>query len=222
MAVYGYCRVSTAEQVSGTSLTEQERMIQGAAMIQGKSVDRIFTDGGVSGSVPLSERPEGSDLFAVVEAGDTVIASKLDRLFRNAADALTTAQEFKDKGIDLIVADIGTDPVTQNGTSKMFFGMLALMSEFERDRIRERQADGIRNKREAGGHTGGKRKFGYRIEGAGKSARLVPIPEEQAAIEKMRRLRDNGLSFRDISAEIIADGFEVSHVTVGKILERAA
>jgi DNA invertase Pin-like site-specific DNA recombinase len=218
MAVYGYCRVSTAEQVSGSSLPEQNQKIQGAAMILGKPVDRIFTDGGVSGSVPLSERPEGGELFAMVTAGDTVIASKLDRLFRDATDAQVSLKDLEKRGVDLIIVDIGVDSVTRNGSARLVFGVLASVAEWERSRIKERQADGIRNKRAAGGHTGGKRKFGYRIEGAGKSAILVPIPEEQDAIERMKRLRAEGLSFRDISAAMIADGFEVSHVTVGKIV----
>lgn len=68
--------------------------------------------------------------------------AKLDRAFRNAADALATAEQLNAQKIDLIVADMGSEPVIQNGVSRMFFGMLALVAEFERERIRERLADG--------------------------------------------------------------------------------
>ena len=47
-------------------------------------------DGGVSGSVPLAERPEGKRLLEAVEKGDVIITAKLDRAFRSAADALGT------------------------------------------------------------------------------------------------------------------------------------
>ena len=218
--LYGYTRVSTLEQVNGTSLEEQTRKIQGVAMMRGEAVSEVFTDKGVSGSVPLSQRAEGGRLVDGLDAGDTVVVAKLDRIFRNAEDALTTAREFKDKGIDLIIADIGTDPVTQNGTSKMFFGMLALMAEFERDRIKERQKDGQKAKRDKGGFNGGVRPFGYSVQGKGKDSVLVEIPEEQQAITKMKELRASGLSLRDIASEIEKDGHKVSHVAIKKILDR--
>lgn len=222
LMLYGYTRVSTLEQVNGTSLDEQTRKIQGVALMRGDEVSTVFTDRGVSGSVPLSQRPEGGKLTDGLTEGDVVVVAKLDRIFRNAADALTTAQDFKDKGIDLIIADIGTEPVTQNGTSKMFFGMLALMAEFERERIKERQLDGQRAKKAKGGFNGGVRPFGYRVEGQGKDSILVEIPEEQKAISRMRELRASGLSLRDISAEIEKDGHKISHVAIKKILARSA
>jgi hypothetical protein len=66
------------------------------------------------------------------------------------ADALATAEQLKARKMDLIVADMGSEPVTQNGVSRMFFGMLALVAEFERDRIKERSAEGRIAKRRGG------------------------------------------------------------------------
>jgi DNA invertase Pin-like site-specific DNA recombinase len=62
---------------------------------------------------------------------------------------------LKARKADLIVADMGSEPVTQNRVSRMFFGMLALVAEFERDRIKERSAEGRVAKRRIGGHIGG-------------------------------------------------------------------
>lgn len=221
MATFGYTRVSTVEQASGTSLEEQTRKIQGVAMMRGDEVSEVFTDRGVSGSVLLSQRPEGSKLIQRLGRGDTVIASKLDRMFRDAADALNQAKSFKDEGIDLIIADLGADPVTQNGASRMFFGILALMAEFERDRLRERQAEGQRAKKSKGGHIGGKRPFGFSVSGVGKNAILEPIPAEQEAIQKMKAMRASGDSYRSIAAWAIENGHEISHVTVKAVLERS-
>lgn len=222
LMLYGYTRVSTREQANGTSLDEQTRKIQGVALMRGDEVREVFTDKGVSGSTPLAQRPEGRKLIEVLQPGDTVIVAKLDRIFRNAADAQNTANELKDKGIDLIIADMGVDSVTANGVSKLFFGMLACFAEFERTRIKERQADGQRAKKARQGFNGGARPFGYEVQGQGKESVLVEIPGEQKAISKIRELRASGLSLRDISAEIEKDGHKISHVAIKKILDRAA
>ena len=48
-------------------------------------------------------------------------------------------------------------------------------------------ADGRRGKATKGGHIGGTAPFGYRVEGAGKAAILVPVPAEQEALETIYR-----------------------------------
>lgn len=215
MATYGYIRVSTVEQTDGSSLEDQARKIRGVAMIKGVEIDRMFEDAGISGSLPIDARPAGASLLAELRKGDTLIVSKLDRAFRNATDALQRADAFKEMGVKLILADIGTDPVTENGTGRMFFGMLALMAEFERERILERTADGRQAKKRSGGFIGGSAPFGYMVEGQGKSARLVAIPEQAPALADLKRLRSEGVSLRKVAEHIrTAYGFEVSHEAV--------
>jgi len=217
---YGYARVSTVEQADGTSLDEQTRRITGVAMLKGADIAQMFVDAGVSGSKGLGERAEGGKLLSTLKAGDTLIVSKLDRLFRNALDALATAEYLKQQGIDLIVVDLGVDAVTQNGVSKMFFGMLALMAEFERDRIKERQADGQRAKKEKGGFIGGRRPVGYRVEGAGKHSIVIPDPAEQQAIVDMQAMRAAGQSYRQIAQAMNERGHPLSHQAAKNILAR--
>jgi putative DNA-invertase from lambdoid prophage Rac len=141
MRIFAYLRVSTAEQASnGDSLATQRQQIAGYAMMRGWEVTEFFVDGGVSGSVPLAERPEGKRLLEVVEKGDVIITAKLDRAFRSAADALGTLEEMKDQGVGLHMIDLGGD-VTGNGISKLVFTILSAVAENERDRIRERIRD---------------------------------------------------------------------------------
>lgn len=148
-------------------------------------------------------------------------ADKLDRAFRNAADALATAERLKARKIDLIVADMGSEPVTQNGVSRMFFGMLALVAEFERERIRERSAEGRAAKRQNGGHIGGSAPFGFRKVGTGRAARLELDPVQQAALSDIRKLAAKGLASRAIAAAVQArHGLAVTHVTVLAALAR--
>jgi DNA invertase Pin-like site-specific DNA recombinase len=100
MRAYGYVRVSTAEQASNDdSLDTQKQQITGYAMMKGWEIAQFFVEGGVSGSVPLAERPEGQRLLAGASKGDVIITSRLDRAFRSAADALATLEELKADGV---------------------------------------------------------------------------------------------------------------------------
>jgi putative DNA-invertase from lambdoid prophage Rac len=207
--LYGYTRVSTAEQTEGGSLGEQRRRIEGAAMVLGLEVERFFEDGGVSGAKALADRAEGRRLLEVLRPGDTMVVAKLDRFARNAADALAQAEAFKRAGVDLIIVDIGLDPVTCNGVSKLFFTILSAVAEFERDRLRERQAEGQAAKLAKGGHIGGTAPFGYEVCGVGREAMLVPVPEQQAAGMSLRATAD---------AVECMHGFDVSPMLVRRIV----
>lgn len=193
--IFGYSRVSTVEQAEEgkSSLREQERKCRAIAQL--RQIDaydfQSFTDAGVSGSIPLAERPEGARMLQAADRGDVIVATKMDRLFRSASDALSTAAELKKRGIDLILVDMGSEPVTGNGVGKLFFGMLALVAEFERERIAERMNEGRKAKKMCNGHIGGHAPYGYKVVGQGKDARLVLDPEEQDVIALMRQIRKN-------------------------------
>ena len=161
MRVFGYSRVSTSEQADeGVSLAAQQQQIAGYAMMKGWSVDEHFVERGVSGSIPLADRPEGGRMLATIGKNDVVVTAKLDRAFRSAADALTVLEELKAQGVGLHMIDLGGD-VTGNGISKMVFTILAAVAEGERDRLRERIRDA-------------KRPFGYDIVLDGDISRFVP------------------------------------------------
>lgn len=222
MALYGYIRVSTVEQVQGTSLEEQERKIRGLALMRGEEVAGIYSDAGVSGGIPLRQRPQGAELMAQVKAGDIIAVAKLDRIFRSAADGLTMMDEFKESGVGLVVLEIGTDPVTSNGISKMIASILSVVAEFEKSLIRDRISGGKAAKKAKGGFLGGKRPFGYQIIGQGKDSLLVEDEAEQKAIKRMKALRKKGLSLMAIADDLNSKGITISHMGVKKILDREA
>ncbi len=222
MACYGYCRVSTTRQSEeGESLDQQERAITGYAMMHDLTVDRTFVERGVSGSTPLSERPRGAELLGGLKAGDIVITAKLDRMFRSALDALGVLAGLQKRGVSLHMIDLGGD-VTGNGISKLVFTILSAVAEAERDRIRERVATSKADQKGRGRYLGGSVPFGWRVEkrseGGKRLAYLVPVAEEQAAVERMRGLHSAGKSLRAIAADVSSAGLKVSHVTVAKAL----
>lgn len=221
MPTYGYTRVSTTEQAEGSSLPEQERKIRAVAEFHGHTLAEIFQEPGVSGNTPFNKRPAGKRLLAAVQAGDTIIVSKLDRAFRNSEDALVTARLLKEKQVELIITDIGVDPVTGNGVGKLFFTLLAAMAEFERERIAERMTEGRAAKKKKSGYLGGIVPFGYICVGQGKEAKLVPDREKLHAVKIIKDLYDQGYPLRKISAYIQAEvGIELSHTAISRIAKR--
>ena len=218
MQVFGYIRVSTVGQAAnGDSLDTQRQQIIGYAMMKGWQVSQFFNEAGVSGSVPLAERPEARRLLAIAKAGDVIITARLDRAFRSAADALVTLEEFKHQGIGLHMIDLGGD-VCGNGISKLVFTILSAVAENERDRIRERIRDVKRHLASQGIYGGGKRPFGFDVV----DGRLIANANEQIALRKMVTLRKKKKPLREI-ARTIANEFglpEMAAVTIKRILDR--
>jgi putative DNA-invertase from lambdoid prophage Rac len=218
MTTFGYARVSTVRQADeGESLEVQQRTIAGYALMHGMKVDQVFVERGVSGSKPVSDRPQGAALLAVIRPGDTVITPKLDRMFRSALDALGVLADLKKQGVALHMIDLGGD-VTTNGISKLVFTILSAVAEAERDRTRERITEVKRDQRTRNRYLGGAIPFGWRKGDAGE---LVADPEQQAALARMRELRAEGKPLRTIATEIRADGVPISFAGVRKVLAAA-
>ena len=225
MAVYGYVRVSTVEQAEGGhSLETQRQVLQGFAQSEGMTIDRMFTDRAVSGSKPLGERKAGRELLDALVPGDVVFAAKLDRMFRNASDALANLESFKTRGVRLFLKDMGGD-VTGNGVASLVFTILAAVAQFERERITERIAENRARLVGAGRYVGGRVPYGMKVaEGEdeeGRSTRfLVEAPEQQAAIVRMRELRRSGATVRAIQDELAQDGERVALGTIAKLTRK--
>lgn len=213
MAVYGYSRVSTDRQAEdGESLGVQARQIEGYVMLHGLVLDALHVEEGVSGSVPLAERPEGGRLMARLRAGDVVIAGRLDRVFRSALDALQMVEVFRKRGVALHLLDLGGD-VTGNGLSRLFLTMAAAFAEVERDRLRERVVQVKADQKSRGRYLGGKLPYGYRV----KDGALVEIPEQQAVVSQVRQMRAEGATLRAIRAALACDGVALSLDAINRI-----
>ena len=202
MTIYGYCRVSTIAQADeGESLGVQERQIKGWAMMRGEDVADIIVERGVSGSVPVSKRPEGGRLWKLAKRGDTIVVARLDRLFRSALDALQSVEECQRRGVSLVVID-GLGEITGNGMAKAFLTISAAFAELERDTIRERVSTVKADQKTRGRYLGGKVPFGFVV---GEAGELVEVAEEQAMIEVARSMRRDGKPLRAIQSAIEAN-----------------
>lgn len=204
----GYIRVSSADQAKDgrSSLQIQTDVIEGLARARGVSKwdVHIYEDAGVSGATKLKFRPAGEKLLKDMKAGDVVVASKLDRMFRSASDAIDMFEEFKARGVELILYDISHEPVS-SGVGKLIMTILAAVGDMERVRIRERTADGRAAKKARGGPVGAI-PLGYRKEGEGRTAILVPDEREQRAKARMLELASNRrATYREISRQLAVE-----------------
>ncbi|MDE2099028.1 MAG: recombinase family protein [Patescibacteria group bacterium] len=204
----GYARVSTVEQAADdrSSLENQEKIIRGYAMAKGFNQfdTAIYTDPGVSASIPLSKRPAGAQLLADAKADDVIIAAKLDRMFRSASNALNMIESFQEKKIKLVLFDFGSEPISDSALGQFFFTTMAAVAQLERTLIRERLMSGKRAKKEKNGHIGGKAPYGYQIKGHGREAMLVANEQEQEIIATVKRWMGEqpGVSIAELTRQL--------------------
>lgn len=144
--IYGYARVSTKGQAkNGNSLQEQrEKLIESGA-------DEIFEDSCTGTKI---DRPEFDKLLMLIQPGDTLIVTKLDRFARTAPDAATLIRDLVSKGVKVNVLNMGIADNSPMG--KLMITILLAFAEFERDMIVERTCEGKQIAREREGFTEGR------------------------------------------------------------------
>ncbi|MES2365735.1 MAG: recombinase family protein [Pseudomonadota bacterium] len=136
MAVFGYGRVSTIQQTTENQRLELERA--------GYQIDPDywFADEGISGKIAASQRPAFKRMLGMIRKGETLVVAKLDRLGRDAIDVLQTVRLFGERGIKVIVLQLGDTDLTSSG-GKLLLTMLAAVAEMERDLLVERTQAGL-------------------------------------------------------------------------------
>jgi len=218
MTTYAYMRVSTLEQVDGTSLSNQKRECKGLAMTGGLYIETYIEDKGVSGATSFFDRMTAHNV--TLKAGDVVIVAKLDRFSRDAADALNTIKVLKGQGVRLIINGHGDVTDDTNIMARLILEVMAVFAGHERRVIKSRQKDGQAAKKARGGHIGGSAPFGYRVEGKGHKAELVKDDVQQVGLVTAREMFAGGMSLRKISEQLKDGGVVVSHESLRKALQK--
>lgn len=130
--LYGYARVSTRGQAKdGNSLEAQENALRLAG------ATKIYADA-FTGT--KTHRPELDKLMAVMQSGDTMVVTKLDRIARSATQGIELVQKLLDRGIVVHVLNMGLMDNTPTG--KLIRNIMLAFAEFERDMIVERTQEG--------------------------------------------------------------------------------
>ena len=128
-----------------------------------------------------------------------VVMLKLARGFRNAADCLSTVEDWERRGVTLHIIDLGGNAIdTASAAGKFMLTILAGAAEMERNLTRERTRAAMHVKRQRGERISRYAPFGTRLADNGD---LVPDRNEQRAVRLVRQLHADGLSLRKIAAE---------------------
>jgi len=217
MRGFCYARVSgTAQARDGESLAVQQETLEALCRLEGIECAAVFIEEAVSGSRPFASRPEGSKLLAQLKSGDVLIATKLDRCFRDAADALQVLAMLEARGVHLYLKDLG-GWVTGNSTGRLVFGLMSSVAAFERSRIRERITEVRSSLRAQSRYLGGDPPFGSRLIERDGERFLEPDAELLAEVQD---LNSRGYSSRLIAGHFAQQGRPISHHAVARLLRR--
>lgn len=197
---YGYIRVSGEAQLDGYGLDIQRGGIAALAALEGRTVDHIYADEGISGSEDLDTRLGLADLVVALEAnpGATVIIPKLDRLARAlmiqeqvlALIWQTGATILSCDPSERIYLETGDDP--DDPTRTLIRQILGAVAQFERATIRLRLRAGRRRKIEETGYAGGPEPYGW------------SCPSERAILAHVTARRAERMTWGALAAELNA------------------
>ena len=200
----GYRRVSTAEQAgSGLGLDAQQAAIAAGAARLGLPLADTFTDAGISGGLPLEQRPALLAALDAIGKGDVLIVAKRDRLGRDMLNVAMFERLAERKGARIVsAAGEGTD--TNDPTSRLMRQIVDCFAEYERAIIRARTRAALAVKKARGERVGGI-PFGSQLAADGRT--LEPDADEQRALGLLRELRAAGYTFRAVADELNRHGF---------------
>ena len=231
MRAIGYSRCSTNEQAdSGLGLEVQAERIRAYATLKGLVLDDVIVDAGVSGGKPLASRDGGRRLLEAIKGrrAGAVIMLKLDRMFRNAGDCLSTVEQWERSGVALHIIDLGGNAIdTTSAAGRFMLVVLAGAAEMERNLTRERTRSAMAIKK-SNGHRVGSVPYGFNLADDGTT--LIRNEAEQSIIEDIRVMRSRGRKLQQIADALTERGITTktgrsdhwSHQAVARILARGA
>jgi site-specific DNA recombinase len=207
-----YARVSTEDQADRQTIDAQKKFLRRYCDLHGLEIAGWYADDGISGTVPLEDRPDGRRLLEGAEAGgfDVVLVYRLDRLGRSLK-SLLAAHDWLDNA-DVAIRS-GTEPFdTTSPIGKFLFSLLASMAELENKTISERMSRGRDRVAAQGQYTGGPLPFGYDLDDEKRyipSARIVDqlgMTEAEAVREIFRRIAFEGGSLNGEATRLTSLG----------------
>ena len=162
MALVFYARVSSKGQNLARQLARANEV----------KADKIFTD---KQSGKDLNRPDLERMFEYIREGDIVEVVSLDRLSRDYNDIQHLVQRLKDKKVKLIVDDLPQtntgNPLIDQFMLDMMVNLMGFVAQNEREKIRDRQRQGIVQAKRRGAYKG--RPVKYAAQSKNREGRLV-------------------------------------------------
>ena len=201
----GYCRVSTEAQAGEDrfGLEAQKEQIKLYALSNGFEIADWAVDDGYTGDTldrpALKELLYGEVQNPPVEA---IIVAKNDRMSRSMEQYFFVKYSLKKKNIELksVSEDFG-----QMGVFAGIMESLAMfIAEQERINIAKRTSGGRMIKAAAGGYSGGRAPYGYRVS----EGQLVIVEDEAEMVKRVFSLLDVGETLTDIAEWLNDNGYK--------------
>lgn len=130
--IYGYARVSTKYQGSDGNSLENQKII-----LRENGVEVIYEDSFTGTKI---DRPEFNKLLNVIQKGDTLIVTKLDRFARSMIQGSEIVNKLINDDVKINILNIGV--MDNTPASKLIRNIFFSFAEFERDMIVERTQEG--------------------------------------------------------------------------------
>lgn len=175
-----YVRVSTPGQVEGDGFPRQREAIDGYATKAGIQLVGEFADAGVSGTLPLGERPGLTELFERVLANGIrlILIEKADRLARDLIEGELILRELRKADVRVVEVDGGTDMTADDSlspTATLIRQVLGAVAQFEKSALTSKLRAARDRVRRHKGRCEGPRPFGE-------------LPGEEAALARVLTL----------------------------------
>ena len=215
-----YARVSSDEQRDRHTVRNQRSALSRRLSSEPSLVVfRHYEDDGVSGTIPLEDRPAGRALARDARVGrfSQVWVVRSDRLGRDAFELLRIWRVFESIGVALRATD-------ENIDDPFYFDIHAVIAANERRKFLERSAEGMNRAAKEGRYTGGIVPLGYCVSGDRGFRRLIPddspMWEHLSAADVVRRiyhhLASDGWTCPHIASEFNSLGIPTSYRRDGR------
>jgi DNA invertase Pin-like site-specific DNA recombinase len=165
---------------TGQHIDIQLEQLSQVAKQRGWRVVGEYVDDDVSSR--RKHRPQFVKMLKAAEAGklDLVVSVALDRYARSTTELLGLAENLKSWGVDFVSLRESID--TSTAVGKLTFTVLAALSEFERELIRERVLAGL--------------------DGARRRGKKLGRPKRHVDPGQVEELRNNGVPWTKIAKKL--------------------
>ena len=181
MTAYGYARVSTDGQTVAAQVAALE--LAGAAKVYSETA-----------SGAKSDRAALAKVLKILQPGDVLVVTRLDRLARSTRDLLNILHTLGERQVGFrSLVDTWADTTTPHG--RLMLTVLGGLAEFERDLIRARTSEGRKRAQQRGVRFGRPPKLNAH--------------QRQEALARL----GNGETQMDV-----ARTFGVDHTTIGRLV----
>jgi len=146
----------------------------------------------VSGSIAFAERTEGAKIIQLVKEGkvEEILIHDISRIGRNNLDILKTIEFFTLHNVNLVSRREGLSTMLEgksNPIATLIIGILSTLAQHERERLKERQREGIDN---------AKLKGVYKNNGKNRKQETLEEFSAKSSTKKILKYLNEGNSLR--------------------------